>query len=1221
MIGGATIFLASLPGGDTHVTNRKIREEIIQNEFFTRLIASGATTLEELRKVETFAAYGDGYVGLSEEVWTWDEAKLLARRTGGKILDFALTPQESRKEMGTWLAKNFPAAPGRASWIQDQSEAKGIDAPDLLNSTDPGSRWRVFLHWSESSGWKNQGWSWTIEPRFDEARPFTEWDLAAVRVGTRWGVLKESGEFALEPQFDEIGEFSDKGCARVLLGDQWGVVNRRGQLVAKPEWEDVQDQIQGFTPVKRGGKWGYLDESGALAIPCEWDDAWRFSPEGFAVVTREGKRGILDRTGKVVIPVEWDGAINFSKEGLGMVRRGEGWSLVDTTGRELTPAILKARWSDRRWDLGFLPHEDGSVARDGSAILGERATRLIAFVEPEERFSDGLARIDTETGSGFVDTFGEWAIAPTEYFCREFHEGFAAASKDGKWGFIDRSGAVVVAPAWDEVGDFAEGRAAVKRGGYWGWIAGDGRVISDMVWDEVRPFREGFSAVRREAKWGFMDRNGKVIAQPAWQEVGEFSEGFASVRIEPTPEQLAMVAQHRLGNVVFVAFIDQKGQLTFEGQSWPYEEYRSHKKGLPAFLDGYCWVSSLKENPRNSRSYLSYVFIDTLGREEFVIPKVLAPNLMLQEEPRTGNYVNRNGDTDYSHTIVTTDGIVMPGVNRRSDNLADFVPYATPPKYGLIDLTGNVIVTPTWEEVKILSPDRVWIKVDGKCGLANGRGQILIEPKWEELEVLEVDTGSLAEDGTTILLGQSGKPILSPWVRVRDQKTTSYLRDGGSPAIPDSMPNATFVDFYDRERIVIREPVAEGGELLSIFHPATGGKRTFPAAAKLRWNWNTANLGFVWMQSKETLRWYLRGRNGEDYGHSQPEPEKPEGWGFIEGRARLHVEGDWFHIATDGKAISAERWEEANDFSEGRAAVKRAGKWGYVGLDGAIVTEPIYDEVLDFSEGLAAVKIEERWGFIDPAGTMVIAPVWDEAQSFARWHGEAEDGSADTPYLEVAEVKINGAAAMIGRDGSLIIDPRLPRLSKDGSAYGNGTGQWIVMKVGGSVTVVPRQWKANDQSWRPYLETSPARRWEPNGGSDAWSLIDETGKVLSEGEWARPSYDVKTDPFSEKLISARNAEGKYGLVRRDGSLVTEARFDRIAWIAPGIAATWNRDEGGLMRSDGSWIFQDNEEVRIARFAPGGIPRTAPQFRHGLAAIEDVPQWGYARLNRSAPTTP
>jgi len=1273
VIGGAAIFLASRPGGDTHIKNRKIREEIIHNEFFTRLIASGATTLEDLRSVESFAAYGDGYVGLSEEAWTWDEAESLAQRTGGTILDLARTPHEGRKEMGTWLAKTFPDATGRAVWVEDQDEARGIDAPDLLASTDPKSRWRVFLSWSETSEWQNHGWSWKIEPNFDEALPFTEWGLAAVRAGTLWGLIGEDGKFALELQFDEVGKFSDQGCVRVRVGEKWGVVNRRGQLVAKPEWEDVQDQINGFTPVRREGKWGYLDDSGELAIPCEWDDAWRFSPEGFAVVTREGKRGYIERNGKIIVEPEWDGAINFSKEGLGMVRRGISWSLIDTTGRTLAPHVPETRWQYRRWDLGFIPHIHGATARDGTDILGEARDRYLVFLHPARRFSEGLALIDTETGSGFVDTFGEWSIAPTDLFCRDFHEGFAAASKEGKWGFIDRSGAVVIEPTWDEVGDFAEGRASVRRGERWGWIAGDGVVISEPVWDEVRPFREGFSAVRRDEKWGFLERSGKVIAEPAWKAVGDFSEGFASVQVEPTPEQLAKVPTF-YRSFGFWSFIDTSGRLVFDNRVWFQPVYS--RTAPPSFAKG-IFRGQLVEGP-----FWNFVRMNARGE---LLPfrttgetREISNGLSIHEEPTEHLYLDRHGRSEIHSVLRERDGgLVMPGVNPRSELLADRIPYAEPPKYGLIDMTGNVIVPPTWDEAKILSPDRVWIKVSGKCGLADGKGRILIEPKWDELELLEVDTGSLAEDVTTILLNRTGKPILSPWVRVREGESTRYLREDGSPAIPDKMPDATFVDFYDRDRIVIRDANEAGEVFLSLYEPATGKKQTFPAVAKMRWNWNTASLGFIWMQDKTSLRWHLRGRNGEHYDHSQPEPEKPEGWGFIEGRARLHQQGGWFHIGTDGRPISAERWEEARDFAEGRAAVKRAGKWGFIVLEGTLVTEMTYEEAHDFSRGLAAVKVEGRWGFIDPSGDLVIAAAWDEVTSpvydgvpgFHRWFGEpgAGDPPGEAPFLDVAQVKINGAAALIGRDGGLIVDPRLPKLTREGDAYMNGEEQLIVMKRGDGARLVRRergdryskrmlpgagydtpivvspayQWQVSDEeaarvkalqdratelqksespdSRVQYLQfLNSAGRWVNLEKTD-WVLVDETAKVVSEGNWISPKTSRTSDPFSTGLIHARGQNEKYGLIRKDGTIVMEPRFDSINWVAPKIAAVWNRDEGGLITVDGEWLFQDNDTARIARF----VRPTDTQFRHGLAVIEDVPKWGYARLNRTdaSPETP
>lgn len=1278
VVGGLAIFLSTRKSGDTYHITRKIRDEIIQNEFFTRLIASGATTREELEKVQAFVPYGAGYLGLSEAGWSWNEAGLLARRVSADVADVALLPHDSRKAFGTLLAGQFPAALGEAAWVRDNGEPWLIDSPDLLRTTALDRPRRVFLSWPKSGDWKNHGWSWTIAAQFDEVTPFSDWGLAAVRVGRQWGIIDESGKFVQAAQFDLVGKFSEKGCARVSVGDNRGLVNRKGELVAKPEWEDVQDQISGFTPVKKEGKWGYLDASGVFAewedvqdhingftpvkkegkwgyldaggvlvIACEWDDAWRFSPLGYAVVTRDFKRGIIDRSGKVIVDPEWDGATNFSKEGLGMVRRGDGWALIDATGKRLTEPTLKTRWRDRRWDLGILATEDGVVGMDGKAVIGERAVRLMALTDAEERFPEGLARVDTKGGSGFIDTFGEWVIPPSGPVCRVFSEGFAASREGGKWGFIDRTGKPVILAEWDEVTDFSDGAAGVKRGERWGLIGRDGKLISDPVWDEVRAFREGIAAVRREEKWGFVSRAGKMIAQPTWKTVGDFSEGFASVEVDATAARLETVPDERnryynrrgpetdwkwtsRPGYRFWTFIDVTGRPAFEDRVW-FESVFS-KSFPPAFIRGMATLKSGDE----------HLGIDTQGRALPYSNRYSSPSLTSTQLARKGvvlqrrnnmsqcQYLNRNGDIRDVYSLVDRDkSVVIPEVNGSADLLGDFIPYAVPPKYGIIDLTGKVIVPPTWDEARVLSPDWVWFRVGDKCGLADKTGSIHIAPTWDELEILAVDSGSLGEDKQSVLVGDRGEAILSPWIRVRDGEKTSILQMSGKPAIPDTMPDAEYVDFYDTSHIVIKQPDPQGGFLLSLYEPATGKKQTFPAVAKMRWNWNTASLGFVWMQDKISLRWHLRGRNGEHYNHSQPEPEKPEGWGFIEGRGRLHQEVGWFHIGTDGKPISAERWEEAHDFSEGRAAVKRAGVWGYIGLDGAMVTEMVYEEAHDFSRGLAAVKVGGRWGFIDPAGAMVIAAVWDEVTppnydqtpGFYRWFGEPGTGDppGEAPFLDVAQVKVNGVAALIGRDGGLIVDPRLPKVPQEGAAYLNGEEQLIVMRREDGTELVKREWKSNPNRGGNNslsIELSPARQFRADEvETEKWVLLDETAKVLTAGNWIRPKVNRTSDPFSQGLIHARDQNEKYGLIRKDGTTVMEPRFDSINWVAPRIAAVWSRDEGGLITAEGQWLFQDNGEARIARF----VRPTDAQFRHGLAVIEDAPKWGYARLNRTAPT--
>jgi hypothetical protein len=121
---------------------------------------------------------------------------------------------------------------------------------------------------------------------------------------------------------------------------------------------------------------------------------------------------------------------------------------------------------------------------------------------------------------------------------------------------------------------------------------------------------------------------------------------------------------------------------------------------------------------------------------------------------------------------------------------------------------------------------------------------------------------------------------------------------------------------------------------------------------------------------------------------------------------------------------------------------------------------------------------------------------------------------------------------------------------------------------------------------------------------------------VQAGRWNEPFYDAKrTDPFSGGLITARSEEQKYALLRLDGTRVVPPVHDRIAWIAPGVAAVWSRDDGGLIGRDGNWLFRDNDRIRIARFGSRNAKTTAAQYRHGLVVIEDTPKWGYAELNR------
>ena len=459
-----------------------------------------------------------------------------------------------------------------------------------------------------------------------------------------------------------------------------------------------------------------------------------------------------------------------------------------------------------------------------------------------------------------------------------------------------------------------------------------------------------------------------------------------------------------------------------------------------------------------------------------------------------------------------------------------------------------------------------------------------------------------------------GKSFLSPWVRVKDGDKTRILQINGQPAIPETLPDAEYVDFYGPAHVVIKQPDGQGGFVWSMLESATGKKVTFTEAKTFRWNWNLASHGVIWMQDKATNAWRLMGRDGHDFGHSQPVEEKPDGWCFLEGRAPLHKPDGWIYVDPEIKPISPDKWEKANDFSESRAAVQREGKWGFLALDGKVAIPLVWDAVRDFHRGLAAVQKEGRWGYIDPQGKIIIEPVWDAAEDFREWNGEPRaDGSPVA--LDVAKVRIHSEAALIDRTGALIVDPSTARVSFEGDAVQNGTDVLIVMEKNGAPMPVKRAW------WIDAADVSAARGWKPSDPETpketSWNLIDETGRALTDSGWSKSWYgrdDRHTDPLSGGLISARDARQKVGLLRRDGTTAVPAQFDALAWVAPGVAAVWTVADGGLIDTKGAWLFRDDDKRRIARF-PAKNRKTDPQFQHGLVIIEDVPKWGYARLNR------
>ena len=147
VLGGLAIFLASRNGGNIFNTKQNITNQIIHNSYFTQLIAAGATTEKDLKSIAEIIPHGDGFIGISKEAMTWEQAQSFAKRTGAAVLGVDAGGPDLSRKLSDWLAVSFASHFPSTIWSRQHDEPRVFDGQDhLAVASQAGSR-RAFLQW------------------------------------------------------------------------------------------------------------------------------------------------------------------------------------------------------------------------------------------------------------------------------------------------------------------------------------------------------------------------------------------------------------------------------------------------------------------------------------------------------------------------------------------------------------------------------------------------------------------------------------------------------------------------------------------------------------------------------------------------------------------------------------------------------------------------------------------------------------------------------------------------------------------------------------------------------------------------------------------------------------------------------------------------------------------------------------------------------------------
>lgn len=334
-----------------------------------------------------------------------------------------------------------------------------------------------------------------IQLRVQQNTHLFEKDLTPVKIAVgeseAWGYLNEAGVLAIPATFEEALPFAQNGLAAVKKNGAWGYINSAGEEVIACALEDTLGfDDDALAPAKLYGVWGYINKNGEFAIPPQFDTAHHFAGCGLALVGIDKKCGYITRNGDYAILPQYTSACDFDEDGYAAVFALGKWGLIDKNGDfAINPRFEEiGSFSDGGIAAVKCNGKYGFVDRDGRYV--HAPTLFYA-----EKFSNGLAIVQPEENGpfGYMDEYGEIVIPARYDKALPFAEnGLAAVAISTKlsdclttelWGYINKDGEFVIQPTLEYAATFCADLAAIYRDGVYGYINTEGETLIELPAD------------------------------------------------------------------------------------------------------------------------------------------------------------------------------------------------------------------------------------------------------------------------------------------------------------------------------------------------------------------------------------------------------------------------------------------------------------------------------------------------------------------------------------------------------------------------------------------------------------------------------------------------------------------------------------------------------------------------------------------------------------------
>ena len=255
-----------------------------------------------------------------------------------------------------------------------------------------------------------------------------------------------------------------------------------------------------------------------------------------------------------------------------------------------------------------------------------------------------------------------------------------------------------------------------------------------------------------------------------------------------------------------------------------------------------------------------------------------------------------------------------PGTGYQSKDAGVFPVISSDGKVGLIDVDGNVVVPPTWQD----SEGRVAFVNDEPVEFSEGLMSVMKDNKY----------GYVDTHGQLVIPTQF-------------ESASPFVEGFAAVSISDASGKNLY-GFIDKTGHYVINPQFQG---VGYFQDGLANVQS------------DRGWGFVDRTGKYII-----------------DPNFRSAGVFSEGLASVGQVGQKGYIGRTGKFEIPPQFQDAGRFSEGLAVARIGGKFGYIDKSGKFVINPQFDLGYPFVNGVAIVNINSNHGVIDKNGKFVINP-------------------------------------------------------------------------------------------------------------------------------------------------------------------------------------------------------------------------------------------------------